>query len=107
MTNLEEIKVIPNTKKDTYRIEDINNRLKRAGYKVSRVKYPTELSKDDQSKWTLVTVVDPVMKTKRLTFNDVLSEIINKKIVSVKYYGNDSITVEWLPDGQVDNEDDV
>lgn len=100
--------VVKNTKKQTYRIEDINSRLKRVGYKIARIKYPTELPKDERDKYDLVVVVDPVMKSKSMTFVDVLTDLLKKHVTKAIWYNNDSIQIEYIvDDGQVDNEDDV
>lgn len=93
------------------KINDLNKRIRDAGFKTARIVYENEVPAEEKEKIVFKAVMEYYMrstKDRKYTFiDDVLSPTLGLTVKTVVWYRDDCVKVEYVSDGQVDNEDDV
>ncbi len=96
-----------------YSIKDLNDRIKKAGFRTARIFTRAELEDGEEEKLLLKTALEPnpnLKKEERSFIKEVLEPILKLKIIEVKWYKTDCVKVYYESDNSVetvDMDDDV
>ncbi len=100
-----------NLKTKILSIKTVNEKIRNAGFKLARIKYQREVTEEEREKSIFVAVMENNMRSgggKTYSFtSDVLSPTLGLTVVTAVWHKDDCVKIEYVDDGNIDNDDDV